>query len=44
MHTRDTHRLNHLCLTTLNQLEHLDLYSVFTVAVVGLSQGHINSI
>jgi hypothetical protein len=44
MHARDTHRLNPLCLTTLNQPERLDLFSVYTVAMVGLSQGHINSI
>jgi hypothetical protein len=37
MHARDTHRLNPLCLTTLNQPERLHLFSVYTVAVVGLS-------
>jgi hypothetical protein len=37
MHARDTHRLIPLCLTTLNQPERVDLYSVFTVVVVGLS-------
>jgi hypothetical protein len=36
MHACDTHRLNPLCLTTLNQPERLDLYSVFTVTVIGL--------
>jgi hypothetical protein len=40
VHTRDTHRLNPLCLTTLIQPERLDLYPIFTVVVVGLSQGH----
>jgi hypothetical protein len=44
LYTRDTHRLNPLCLTTLNQPERLDLYPVFTIAVVGLSQGHNNPI
>ncbi|PWZ18891.1 hypothetical protein Zm00014a_031047 [Zea mays] len=44
MHTRDTHRLNPLCLTTLNHSELLNLFPVFTVAVVGLSQVHNNPI
>jgi hypothetical protein len=43
-HARDTHRLNPLCLTALNQLEHFDLCSVFAVAVVRSIQVRINSI
>ncbi|PWZ28192.1 hypothetical protein Zm00014a_030555 [Zea mays] len=44
MHTRDTHRLNPLCLTTLNQPERVELYPVSAVAMVGLSRGHNNPI
>ena len=42
--SQDTHQLDPLCLTTLNQPERLELCSVFAVAVVGCSQGRINSI
>jgi hypothetical protein len=44
MHTCDTHRLNPLCLTTLNQPERLSLVPVFTIAMIGLGQGHNNLI
>jgi hypothetical protein len=40
----DTHQLDPLCLTTLNQPERLELCLVFTVAVVGCRQGQINPI
>ena len=40
----DTHQLDPLCLTTLNQPKRLELCSVFAVAVVGCSQGRINPI
>jgi hypothetical protein len=40
----DTHQLDPLCLTTLNQPKRLELCSVFTVAVVGSRQGRINPI
>ncbi|PWZ28194.1 hypothetical protein Zm00014a_030557 [Zea mays] len=44
VHTRDTHQLNHLCFTTLNQPECLELYPVSAVTMVGLSWGHNNPI
>jgi hypothetical protein len=44
VHTRDTHQLNPLRLTTLNQPEHLKLYPVFAIAMVRLSRGHNNPI
>jgi hypothetical protein len=40
----DTRQLDPFCLTTLNQPERLKLCSVFVVAMVGCSQGRINSI
>jgi hypothetical protein len=40
----NTHQLDPLCLTTLNQPKRLELCSVFAVAVVGCSQGRINPI
>jgi hypothetical protein len=43
-HACETHRLNPLCLTTLNQPERFDLCSVFAVAVVRSIQVRINSI
>jgi hypothetical protein len=39
-YARDTHRLNPLCLATLNYPEHMNLCLVFPATVVGLSQGH----
>jgi hypothetical protein len=44
MHTRDTHRLNPLRLTTLNQPERLKLYPVSAVGMVGLGRSHNNPI
>ena len=44
MFNGDARRLNPLSSTALNRLEHLDLFTVFTVIVGGRIQGWMSSI